>query len=283
MDAMNNMGNHMPSDTASDDTWPQPGAAPQEAAQNGAAWPPLMNALASLDGPALATARPATIDARALAAARETSVQVGGGSGVIVGGDDDAYYVLTNAHVVGFFNRKEKLVMPDGAELDGEVVKRNNPIGRASDLAVVRVEAPARDYGVATWGADEPALSSNALQAGFPRNDPAASGTLHDHGRGLQYVSGTVTEDLQSAEGRGQRLSGSYEVGFGADLTSGSSGGGTFDDMGRLIGINGQRVSGQQPMPAQDGSTRRLGAETQALIIDAQAAREFMKDVVPGY
>ena len=220
-------------------------------------------------------------DARALDAARATSVQVGGGSGVIVSRDDDAYYVLTNAHVVGFFNREEELVMPDGAELVGEVVKRNNPIGSASDLAVVKVEAPGKHYGVASWGDDEPALSSTAVQAGFPKNDPAGSNTLADHGRGLQYVTGTVSEDLQRADGTGQRLSGSYEIGLSADLTMGSSGGGTFDSEGRLIGINGRGVTGRQQVPAQDGSNLPLDPDTKALIIDVPAAREFIKDVVP--
>jgi hypothetical protein len=46
-------------------------------------------------------------------------------SGVIDGREDEAYDMLPNAHVVGFFNDEEGLVMPDGAEL-----AHNNPLKR---------------------------------------------------------------------------------------------------------------------------------------------------------
>jgi S1-C subfamily serine protease len=276
------------------DSAAQAGAVPASTAAPGLPWQDMLDAASSPASPQApppsTTASPAAgqpvPSAQALDAARSTSVQVGSGSGVIVGRQGDDYYVLTNAHVVGFFNDKEKLVMPDGAELDGEVVQSNHaiPMGDESDLAVVKVKAAGKDYSVANWGAEEPAPGTAATQAGFPKNDPTDSGTLHSHGRGLQYIGAEVTEDLQSASGAGQRVPGSYEVGLSGGLTVGSSGGGTFDNDGRLIGINGFGVVNQGPTPAQDGGSVELAdGDTKALLIDVRTAREHMHGVVPGF
>lgn len=248
-------------------------------------WEQMFDAMsppALAQSPSPSTATPPS--AQALEAARSTSVQVGSGSGVIVGRESDDYYVLTNAHVVGFFNKNEELVMPDGATARGRVVESNNPIaGAESDLAVVKVNAPGKNYTVAQWGADEPAAATPAVQTGFPHEDPAGSGTLSDHGRGLQYVGAVVTEDLQTASNAGRRLPGSYEVGLSGDLTSGSSGGGTFDEQGRLIGINGYGVQIRTPAAQEGGNVELSSPDTQAVIIDAQTSRDFIKGVVPGF
>ena len=250
----------------------------------------LPDAIASLAGPlASRVAKPVKSTELPLMRARETAcdtvVKVGKGSGVIVGrkGNDD--FILTNAHVVGPFNDREQVVTPDGKRLEGVVVK-NNPgfdfTSKGDDLAVVRVRSSAH-YKVARVATGEVPTGALVLQAGFPQSSGNAF-LLSPRGTGLYATLATVTHDLDPKDGNpSRRVIGSYEVGLSRGLPVGSSGGGTFNAGGALVGINGRSSSSSIPMPTQDGRTARPAAATYNYVIDSQTIREFLRGLVPGY
>jgi S1-C subfamily serine protease len=259
-----------------------------------AGWPTvaateLPDALASPNGPlagpvaqrARATEPPLL---RAVETARDTVVKVGNGSGVIVGRNGNDYYILTNAHVVGAFNDREQVVTPDGQRLEGVVVKNNQWFdftGKGDDLAVVRVRSMA-EYKVAPVATGEVRTGAPVLQAGFPQRGDNAF-LLSRRGTGLYATLATVTHDLDpNDQNPSHRVIGSYEVGLSRGLAVGSSGGGTFNAGGALVGING-RFSAGLPMPTQDGRTARPAAATKAYVIDSQTIRGFLQGLVPGY
>jgi S1-C subfamily serine protease len=265
-----------------------------------AGWPTvaateLPDALASPNGPlagpvaqrARATEPPLL---RAVETARDTVVKVGNGSGVIVGvivgpkGKGNDYFILTNAHIVGAFNDREQVVTPDGQRLEGVVVKNNRWFdftSKGDDLAVVRVRSMA-EYKVAPVATGEVPIGAPVLQAGFPQRGDNAF-LLSRRGTGLYATLATVTHDLDPKDQNpSRRVIGSYEVGLSRGLAVGSSGGGTFNAEGALVGINGRFSSGL-PMPTQDERTARPAAVTKAYVIDSQTIRGFLQGLVPGY
>jgi putative serine protease PepD len=223
---------------------------------------------------------------RAVETARDTVVKVGDGSGVIVGaivglkGEGNDYFILTNAHVVGPFNNVQ-VVTPDGQRLEGVVLKNNTCwLSIGADLAVVRVRSMAK-FEVAPLATDEVPIGAPVLQAGFPKRGDNAF-LLSPRGTGLYATLATVTRDLDPKnQDLSRLLIGSYEVGLSRGLAKGSSGGGTFNADGALVGINGRFSDGS--MHTQDGRSVPPRADTQYYVIDAQTIRGFLQGLVPGY
>lgn len=217
--------------------------------------------------------------------ADRTVVKVGNGSGVIVGRSGNDYYILTNAHVVGAFNNQESVVLPDGRAVEGVVVKNNRWYdfdSKGDDLAIVRVRSSAV-LSVAPVGGGELKPGDAVLQAGFPLRADRDAFLLSKRSTGLYAKTAFVSEDRDAGDrDPGRRLQGSHEIGLTGVLPVGSSGGGTFDVHGRLVGLNGRSSNGL-PMPTQGGPPARPSAGTAGYIIDTQTLRDFMRGAVPGY
>lgn len=221
----------------------------------------------------------------ALNAAKNTSVKVGSGSGVIVGRDSNGVFVVTNAHVVGSFNNNERVMLPDGTVVKGKVVKNNNRFnweGKGDDLAIVYVPTQ-KKFGVAKLGPSELPRGEFVLQAGFSVFNSRNDNRMLLTPQGLNGISTQVVEDRDPRnQNPGNRLQGSYEIGLNGDLGSGSSGGGSFDRKGLLVGLNGRSSNGHSAYN-QNNKIVSMSKDSTSFIIDTQTIGAFLKGVVPGY
>jgi serine protease DegQ len=139
------------------------------------------------------------------------------GSGVIVEGDGDAGYVLTNHHVVDAAQRID-VQLSDGREASAELVGADPE----TDLALLRIPLPRLP--VIAVGA------SKALRVGDP---VLAIGNPFGVGQ-------TVTAGIVSALQRQQLGINVFEsfIQTDAAINPGNSGGALVDGQGRLVGIN---------------------------------------------
>ena len=134
------------------------------------------------------------------------------GSGTLVGAD--SRHVLTNAHVVADGDGYE--VRLKGVGLAGQLVY----VDGARDLAVLRLAVPA---GVPARLADAaPDVGSALVVAGYPDIG----------GDSLTVTRGTVAGFADIGDGLGR-----VWIKTDATISFGSSGGGAFDERGRLVGI----------------------------------------------
>ncbi|MBO5313284.1 MAG: trypsin-like peptidase domain-containing protein [Clostridia bacterium] len=174
-------------------------------------------------------------------------VQSGAGSGVIVGychegkynpetdgvKNPDAYYIITNAHVVEGSSSVEyatqiKVILTDSTEYSAEVCGYDT-IG---DIAVLKIKESERLLKVATF-----ANEKNQLRVG---DEVIAIGNP------LGELGGTVTNGYISALDRKIEIDG-HEMNLiqtDAAINPGNSGGGLFNLNGELIGIVNAKSSG---------------------------------------
>ncbi len=155
----------------------------------------------------------------------EITTESGGGIGTGIIMSEDGY-IATNAHVVE--NAKTvKVIMPDGAEIDAEIIGRDE----LSDLAVVKIEG--KEYPAAEFGKSEELIVGElAVAIGTPA--------------GLE-LAGTVTDGIISAINRNVKIyddaTGSLKktmtlIQTSASINKGNSGGPLINDRGQVIGIN---------------------------------------------
>ncbi len=155
----------------------------------------------------------------------EITTESGGGigTGIIMTGDG---YIATNAHVVE--NAKTvKVIMPDGTEIEAEIIGRDE----LSDLAVVKIEG--EGYAAAEFGKSEELIVGElAVAIGTPA--------------GLE-LAGTVTDGIISAINRNVKIyddiTGALKktmtlIQTSASINKGNSGGPLINDRGQVIGIN---------------------------------------------
>lgn len=152
---------------------------------------------------------------------------VGQGSGVVIA---EGGYVLTNNHVIEDGSAFQVL-MPDGSKVDATLVGADSSL----DLAVVKVNERADELVPVTIG-DSTTLKigSTAIAIGNP---------------GGEVLANTVTQGIISALERSSVNSDNTTrnvdyIQHDAAINSGNSGGGLFDYMGNLIGINTLKYSG---------------------------------------
>jgi S1-C subfamily serine protease len=160
----------------------------------------------------------ADISGLAASAARATVTigRNGRGSGIVIGTDE----VLTSAH--NLRDRTTQVTLPDGTEVQGEVLARD-PHG---DLAVLKV--PTGDVEPLAF-AEPAAIGSIVVSAGGGRGNP----------RVAVGIVGSVQRRFRGPGGH--PVAGAFE--HDAALPKGASGGPVVDAEGRLVGINTHRTA----------------------------------------
>jgi len=160
----------------------------------------------------------------------------GGGSGVIVGIEDDSATAITNSHVVrGLRSRRAgnpggeiQVTLSDGASVPAEVLGDDPP----SDLAVVRFET--EEPTVATLGDAGDLVVGQLVVAignplGFQRS--VTAGVVSALGRSIRGESGRLIENVIQTD---------------AAINPGNSGGPLADVAARVVGINTAIIGGAQ-------------------------------------
>jgi tetratricopeptide (TPR) repeat protein/S1-C subfamily serine protease len=185
--------------------------------------------------------------------AREISVKItsaeNGGSGVIIGKQDNTYLVLTNNHVLRDVNGLT-IQTHDGATY--QATKVTNGIETNDDLALLEFNSN-KSYQTAT-------INSAAT--------PKAEQTI------LAVGYSAETGKLVSKEGKIQRIpdqafKDGYQIGYSSNILQGMSGGAILNVDGEVIGINGksafpivntgyQYEDGTQPDAAEIEQYRQL-------------------------
>src|SRR5215204_6082669 len=162
----------------------------------------------------------------------------GGGSGVILGSDEQAATAVTNSHVVRGLSRRSgrsgggsslRVALADGTTVPAEVLGADLP----SDLAVVRFE-PEGEFAVAPLGEAHNLVVGQLVVAigsplGFQRT--VTAGVVSALGRSIRGEGGRLIENVVQTD---------------AAINPGNSGGPLADTSGRVVGINTAIIGGAQ-------------------------------------
>ena len=155
----------------------------------------------------------------------DNNLGVPGGSGVIIGKENNTYTVLTANHVVKNVNIGYIVKTPDHQEY--QVTEVRNLEQDGLDLAYVKFNSD-QEYSVATIGSSEYATPGASI---FVSGYPLAAEIKQE--RNWEFTTGTVTSIRESA-------SEGYSMRYQALTRRGMSGGGVFNTSGNLVGIHGQ-------------------------------------------
>jgi tetratricopeptide (TPR) repeat protein/S1-C subfamily serine protease len=185
--------------------------------------------------------------------AREISVKItsaeNGGSGVIIGKQDNTYLVLTNNHVLRDVNSLT-IQTHDGGTY--QATKVTNGIETNDDLALLEFSSN-KSYQTATINsAATPKVEQTILAVGYS----AETGKL-------------VAQEGKIAQIPEQTLKDGYQIGYSSNILQGMSGGAILNVDGEVIGINGksafpilntgyQYEDGTQPNAAEIEQYRQL-------------------------
>jgi putative serine protease PepD len=142
----------------------------------------------------------------------------GAGSGSII---DKRGYILTNHHVIEDA-RKLEVTLANGKKYTARFVGADVN----SDLAVVKIDAPASELVVIPMGSSQNLrVGQKVLAIGNPfgLGQTLTSGIISSTGRTLRSANGTLVEDILQTD---------------ASINPGNSGGPLLDSTGSMIGIN---------------------------------------------
>ena len=145
-------------------------------------------------------------------------ISSGAGSGVIIGANDNVYYIITNNHVIDGVN-EITVTTRSGDVYAGSLLATDD----SADIAVVQITS-SEELKIAVIG------NSDDLQIG---EDLIAIGNP------LGSLGGTVTKGILSATGR-NIVVGDYQMTLlqtDTAINPGNSGGGLFNMKGELIGV----------------------------------------------
>ena len=178
------------------------------------------------------------------------------GSGVIVARDGRGYCAFTNRHVVECGGGDPALgpgllaATPGGRPIPARVCWSARD---GVDLAVVRVELPGASEPVPVRSGDLPRVGDSVFAVGNPLGYEAS------------YTAGVVSAVRTTGDGPGAMR----VLQVQASVNSGNSGGGLYDQEGRLIGLNTWKAS-------------RSEAEGMGFAISAADAARLAATAAPG-
>ncbi|MFN9358558.1 MAG: trypsin-like peptidase domain-containing protein [Alphaproteobacteria bacterium] len=137
------------------------------------------------------------------------------GSGFVI---DQSGYIVTNNHVMSGLNEAE-VRFSDGNKYKARLIGRDE----ATDIALLKVDAPRKFQALRFYDDTRVRVGDLVLAVGNPFG-----------------LNGTVTAGILSARGRDEVGSGQFTdyLQLDAAINPGNSGGPTFDDSGRVIGMN---------------------------------------------
>jgi Trypsin-like peptidase domain/TPR repeat/Tetratricopeptide repeat len=160
----------------------------------------------------------------------------GQGSGVIIRHTGNTYTILTAAHVVDDLQSSPlQITTADQQTHTSNPIKVKIAPG-SLDLATISFQSE-QDYAVAELGSSDRVMKGQPIfAAGF-------------QGKSLKFHTGTVVAISHQSQDRGYGLA----IGTAA-IFPGMSGGGLFNDVGTLIGINGKSVGIIDPNSRQTES-----------------------------
>lgn len=151
----------------------------------------------------------------------------GAGSGVIVGQDNDLYYIVTNNHVIDGAN-DITVSTRAGTVYEATLVATDD----STDIAVVTVTSET-ELQIAVWGnSDDLKIGEDLIAIGNP----------------LGSLGGTVTKGILSAKGRSISV-GDYAMTLlqtDTAINPGNSGGGLFNMKGELIGVVNAKTTDEE-------------------------------------
>jgi S1-C subfamily serine protease len=198
----------------------------------------------------------------------------GGGSGVILGSDDETATAVTNSHVVrGLRDARPRgrggrspsgdvrlrVTLSDGSQADVEVLGDDPP----SDLGVIRFR-PEGEFTVATLGESQNLVVGQLVVAigsplGFQRT--VTAGVVSALGRSLPTQSGRVIENVIQTD---------------AAINPGNSGGPLADASSRVVGINTAIIGGAQGIGFAVPVSAAFRRVVFALVTEGRVRRAFL-------
>ena len=156
-------------------------------------------------------------------------ITVASGSGVVL---REGGYILTNNHVIAD-GSSYKILMPSGEKVNAVLVGADS----STDIAVLKIT-------------DEAAAAQlTPVEAGESGSLMVGSTVVAIGNPGGEVLANTVTQGVVSALGRNTVSAGSSSraiayIQHDAAINSGNSGGGLFNYMGQLVGINTLKYAG---------------------------------------
>lgn len=150
-----------------------------------------------------------------------------GGSGVLIGKQNNHYLVLTNNHVVDTKNINYKIETYTGNVYNGEIIWQNNQDLIVDDLALISFKSEIEYQTVKIRNNYSPKKNETILASGFPFQDNL------QQSKQIKYTFGNLNKILSKP------LMGGYQLGYTNNVYSGMSGGSILNLQGELIGVNG--------------------------------------------
>ena len=189
----------------------------------------------------------------------------GGGSGVILGSDEQAATAITNSHVVRGLRRADgsgggpQVTLADGTTVPAEVLGDDPP----SDLAVVRFK-PEGEFVVAPLGESRNLVVGQLVVAigsplGFRRT--VTAGVVSALGRSIRGQDGRPIENVIQTD---------------AAINPGNSGGPLADASGRVVGINTAVIGGAQGIGFAVPVSAAFRRVIFALVTEGRVRRAFL-------
>jgi len=149
-----------------------------------------------------------------------------GGSGVLIGKQNNHYLVLTNNHVVDTKNINYKIETYTGNVYNGEIIWQNNQDLIVDDLALISFKSEIEYQTVKIRNNYSPKKNETILASGFPFQDNL------QQSKQIKYTFGNLNKILSKP------LMGGYQLGYINNVNSGMSGGSILNLQVQLIVVN---------------------------------------------